>query len=233
MYLIQLDVNFRDSVRYINSLYDKSFVRDKDFILKTILTENLSGSNILRPWSAERINNGIVSVLGYSDFNPGQIRNRMVNANPKVKGLVSDPLGYELPSLKENMILKFSVKLSPTISVNNKIKDVFLYHIERYGSEKALDRLSVYENWFLNKLEGCKVLSELDMPMFDIVSQVRKKGKKDSKYLSHSFKSPVVVLTGVIQIKDPVKFLELIKFGFGRQKAYGFGMMKLAPIKNV
>ena len=44
-----------------------------------------------------------------------------------------------------------------------------------------------------------------------------------------SFIGPVTLMEGRLKITDPVLFGDLLKRGIGRHRAYGYGMIVLAP----
>ena len=85
-----------------------------------------------------------------------------------------------------------------------------------------------YWHWLHRKAEqhGFKVLSARDAP-FRTASNRRKKQHYDKAEIPHFG----VRFDGVLEVTDPSLLLEAIRQGIGPAKAFGFGLLSLAPAR--
>lgn len=122
-----------------------------------------------------------------------------------------------LSSIKEGMKFRFRVTLNPVKSVSD---------------ENCKNRGRVYP--ILNEKELVDFLLKrsekngfhLNENEFTVVNQgfeVLKKSKETTKLRK-------AVYEGVLTVSDKERFIETLTKGFGKKKAYGFGMMTVIPI---
>lgn len=120
-----------------------------------------------------------------------------------------------LLSLQKNMQLRFRVTLNPVVSV--KVEG------ER-GRVMPHVTVSQQMDFLLNRSEknGFSLKSE----EFTIVDRgytiFKKTGQKPLKLSKATYE-------GILTVTDEELFLKTLKEGFGRKKAYGFGMMTVIP----
>ncbi|WP_085875134.1 type I-E CRISPR-associated protein Cas6/Cse3/CasE [Peptoniphilus vaginalis] len=123
-----------------------------------------------------------------------------------------------LEKLKEGQVLRFRATLNPIISKKeeeNKRGKIYPCYNAEDQMKFLIDRSE--KNGF--------ILEESD---FEIVEKsrsiLRRKGTKHVKLNK-------VVYEGRLKIIDKEKFLKILKYGMGREKAYGFGMFTVIPVK--
>ncbi len=125
------------------------------------------------------------------------------------------------PVLRMGQRLAFRLTANPTKKVAGK--RIPLSHAIRQHKE---DR--TYWHWLHRKAEqhGFKVLTARDAP-FRTASNRRKKPCYDKAEIPHFG----VRFDGVLEVTDSDRLLEAIQQGIGSAKAFGFGLLSLAPAR--
>jgi CRISPR system Cascade subunit CasE len=108
-------------------------------------------------------------------------------------------------------------------------KDVFLRAVETLG-EAAPPRSEVYRQWFLRQWQGVVTFESLEiLGMSARVRQLRR-ARNGSNRLK-IVERPQALFSGKVIVRDPERFSGLLSRGIGRHRAFGFGMVLLAPPK--
>ena len=125
------------------------------------------------------------------------------------------------PALRIGQRLAFRLTANPTKKVAGK--RIPLSHAVRQHKE---DR--TYWHWLHRKAEqhGFTVLAARDAP-FRTASNRRKKQRYDKAEIPHFG----VRFDGVLEVTDSDRLLEAIRQGIGPAKAFGFGLLSLAPAR--
>ena len=102
--------------------------------------------------------------------------------------------------------------------------DVFQREASQHPpGEMKRSRESVYGDWLRNMLgtRGAD-LTEARLRSFQRVQTVRRLGHRATE-------GPEALIQGALTVIDPARFADLIARGFGRHRAYGYGMLLLRP----
>ena len=125
-----------------------------------------------------------------------------------------------LENLKEGQILRFRAALNPIVSKKEEERERGRGKI--YPCYNTEDQMK----FLLDRSE--KNGFELEENGFQIVEKshpiLRRKGTRHIKLNK-------VVYEGKLKIIDKEKFLKILTHGMGREKAYGFGMITVIPVK--
>ena len=127
--------------------------------------------------------------------------------------------------------LGFEVRIHPTRRVRRTIGNNGKTHIAEYDAfmMQALDsrketrnREDVYRDWLSERLQrnGGAGLESAKLKSFQRVRAFRK------RHARH-IEGPDALMQGTLVIGDPAAFMELLKHGVGRHRAYGYGMLLL------
>ena len=138
-------------------------------------------------------------------------------------------------SWKSGRQYRFSVRTRPVMRINHakqrglaKECDVFLRKIEaKVGNDNNewLDRETVYLSWFRSQIaEDTARLAVLTVSAMKRTPVYR----KGAPFID----GPDVTFTGVLEVADPIAFASLLARGIGRHRAFGFGMLLLAPVNS-
>lgn len=121
-----------------------------------------------------------------------------------------------LDSLEEGMRVRFRVTLNPTKSISDRSK----------GRGRVVPHVTVEQQmkYLLDRSEKNGFnLSEEDFSIVDRGYELFKKSGQKTISLSRA------TYEGILTIKDIVLFRKILTEGFGKKKAYGFGMMTVIP----
>ena len=70
-------------------------------------------------------------------------------------------------------------------------------------------------------------LEEVTLTNFNLARVARRHAESGAGWREHT--APVAELAGVLSVIDPALFRSLVAAGVGRQRAYGYGFLRLAP----
>lgn len=129
--------------------------------------------------------------------------------------------------------LGFEVRVRPVIRQDadgnrrkSRERDAFLVAIDGLDPAERVDREQVYRDWLGERLSaaGARLGSVKAVSLRR--SRVLRRGA-DRKI--RRVDGPDVILTGVLEVIEPEPFVGLLAHGVGRHRAFGFGMLLLAP----
>ncbi len=128
---------------------------------------------------------------------------------------IDGPKEVNLDSLQSGQALCFRLQCKPTMRIAES------GHPDK-GQRKSLKTRHEIFAWLCRKAEanGFEVVES----SFDRVYWVDTKDGKNER-------SGGVIFDGILRVKEPEKLREAIKNGIGTQKAFGFGLLSIAPIK--
>ncbi len=174
--------------------------------------EDPDGARIL--FRADRDRPGEVSVIVQSLLPPDWDRLKVKEGYIKER---NNPKNIELTGLREGLLLQFRLRCRPSKRfAKSGHKD--------QGKRRSLkDKEEIFE-WLRRKAQesGFKVLDVA----FDRVYWFESKGGQEEKPLG------AVQFDGVLIVTDPDKLRDAVRNGIGPQKAYGFGLLSLAPLRE-
>lgn len=182
-------------------------------------------------------------LLGYTSADESSLRTHISRFAPPdiVSALCLDRLAVKrMPDIYPlGLELCFEVRVRPTVRQDrdgdrNRSRecDAFLAAVERAGprgSRSELNRDEVYLDWLRPRLSGADVLSAR------IIARRRSRVTRRTRERAlvsvggRGGGGPDVVLTGVLKVREPQAFRDLLMRGVGRHRAFGFGMLLLKP----
>jgi CRISPR system Cascade subunit CasE len=127
-----------------------------------------------------------------------------------------EPKLVELAGLKAGMQLRFRLRCRPSKRIGDKAS-------KNKGKRRTLTGKDEIIAWLHRKAEenGFEVIDA----GFDRLYWHESRGGKQEKPLG------AVQFDGVLEVTDPDKLREAVRNGLGSQKAYGFGLLSIAPIR--
>ena len=229
MFLAQVPVDFVGAVRHLKAFLQPSALEDESLILKSILWEGFSGS-ALRPWAIHAQRGPTITIVGYTQTDAVELNKRRSLALPSVQAAVGEAIAVPLPALSASERYRFSISLVPTIRVTKAEgrrygeRDAFLAKADTAGKDAGLKRDDVYRDYLAERLAGASIEASR-LVRFRLRRFMRP--KKDRSVSGRTM--PEAVIEGCLRVDDPGKLTEAISAGVGRQRAYGFGMLRLQP----
>lgn len=132
-----------------------------------------------------------------------------------------------LETWKAGQRLHIEVLTCPVSRRDDEEKDVFLRAVENLG-EAAPPRAEVYRQWFLRQWKGVVTFESLHLlGMSARVRQLRR-ARNGSNRLK-IVERPQAIFSGNVILREPERFAAFLSRGIGRHRAFGFGMVLLAP----
>ena len=200
----------------------------------------LFGSGSLGPFRLRERSHGAFNVLAYSDVSGDVLQARASEvAEPHYyaccqwSSLASKPMP---PSWAVGRRLQFSVRVSPTERAakasehcrKGAERDAFLAACGRMGPTQTLTRQAVYGDWLRKRMidRGAE-LGEVALDAFRFVKLLRK--TQGTRRKGRLLDRPDATLTGSLTVTDGDLFAHGLLRGVGRHRAFGFGMLMLAP----
>ena len=238
-YMIRTEVDMRAFNRWAGSrgLIGRNAF-DEGYAMHCLLVESF-GEMAPKPFRliAGRDRRHSAGVLyGYSDSTADHLR--------EVSATFADPLQYEIlapaqiqskamPALwQSRQRLGFEVLIRPIVRLGRGSgmagaeRDSFQVEADRHAPGRMRrTREAVYSDWLADRLERHGALLDKNatkLKSFQRVRAVRKRGGRATE-------GPDAVMHGSLTVMDPIAFADLIRYGLGRHKAYGYGMILLRP----
>lgn len=120
--------------------------------------------------------------------------------------------------------------LTCPVSRNGKTeKDIYLRELDARG-DAARAREAVYLDWFRRQWGDAVAFERVELAGFDRSRALRRgHSASDSGRTSRSIDRPRAHFEAVAEIRDGEAFNALLARGIGRHRAFGFGMVLLAP----
>lgn len=232
MHLIQLVVDLPAALDHAEQAegLGRQARRDTGLVVKTLLTGAFAGP-IVRPWRLHATHGRAVLVLGYADEDARALNARLAMALPSVQAAVGEIVASPTPTLGEGETFAFELRVSPVVSVNREDggkglvrRDAFLRAKEL--AEKRGDavptRDDVYRAFLAERLAGFELVSAV-LAGHRLARHAREGGGWTVKSV------PEADLKGLVRVREPEAAVRTLRDGVGRSKAYGCGMLRLAP----
>lgn len=157
---------------------------------------------------------GKVLVLVQSVMPPDWTR---IEADPKYLIAADEPKEIEMAGLRREMLLRFRLRCRPSKRIGEP------GHPSEGKRRSLRDKEELFA-WLRRKGEASGF--NIDSVAFDRIYWYDSKDGKGSKPLG------AVQFDGVLVVTDPEKLREAVRNGIGPQKAYGFGLLSLAPLRE-
>jgi CRISPR system Cascade subunit CasE len=229
VFFAQVPIDFVGAVRHLKAFLQPSALEDESLILKSILWEGFSGS-ALRPWAIHAKKGPKITIVGYTQADAGDLNKRRSLALPSVQAAVGEAIAAPLPVLSASERYRFSICLVPTIRVTKAEdrrygeRDAFLAKADTAGKDAGLKRDDVYRDYLAERLAGASIEASR-LVQFRLRRFMRP--KRDRSVSGKMM--PEAVIEGCLRVHDPAKLIAALGAGVGRQRAYGFGMLRLQP----
>ncbi|GAB6067652.1 hypothetical protein JCM13664_09700 [Methylothermus subterraneus] len=139
-------------------------------------------------------------------------------------GVASKPMPA---SWRQGQRLHLEVLVCPVSRKDGEEKDVYLRALDRMG-EAAPPRAEVYRDWFLRQWEGAAQLQGVRLLGMGARSRLLRRDHSSDRRL-RTVERPQALFAAEAVIADPARFAERLARGIGRHRAFGFGMVLLAP----
>ncbi len=246
LHMVQLWFDIRRLVELARALHLPIYRVDHSYITHCAMKELFGGENCPGPFCVEGNNGKYLRVLAYAHADSNLLNSTAQKvASPMVyricdwDRIASKPFPNKFKSDEK---FNFKIRVCPVVRKSSKGKyhnsgtevDVFVGKVWEIGDENiCIKREDVYRNWFAERLKQSCAAVPLDtrMERFSLERMARRTGGDSRKCVN--IKRPDVTLAGQIEIKDSEKFMQLLKSGIGRHKSFGYGMLKIRPIKEV
>ena len=229
MHLIQTAVDMPAAIRHCRAVgLPATSLRDENVVAKTVLTECFAGP-VIRPWAVIAKHAVTMTIAGYSKLTGPDLAKRRALGLPSLQQAVAEPIGCPVPEFEVGQRLAFRTRIVPTMHVRDGDKtltrDAFLVAVER-SAEGVADRGEAYADYLRDRMEGA-VIEEVTLANFNLARVARRHAESGAGWREHT--APVAELTGILTVTDPAQFRSLVAAGVGRQRAYGYGFLRLAP----
>jgi CRISPR system Cascade subunit CasE len=123
--------------------------------------------------------------------------------------------------------LQLEVLLCPVVRQRANEKDAYLHALDRLGNQ-APTRVDVYRQWFTARCDKALSFGNVEVRgLQSRVAMLRRARNGQNRLLR--IQRPQVLLSATAAIADKDEFAMLVAAGVGRHRAFGFGMLLLAP----
>jgi CRISPR system Cascade subunit CasE len=123
--------------------------------------------------------------------------------------------------------LRLEVLTCPVVRKDDEEKDVYLRALDRLG-EDAPARGEVYREWFARQWGQAVHLERVDLMGMVARSRLLRRARNGTNRL-RVVERPQALFAADAVIRDGKQFAALLARGIGRHRAFGFGMILLAP----
>ena len=205
-------------------------VREHDRRLHSLVYETFGKERAPKPFHLQQSagdESEEATLLAYTTLDQEELREAARNEQSTVLATVMPPeLITTTPTPErwtEGQRLRFMVRVRPTRRSGETGRQ-----IERdvYRNEDGITRAEAYCAWIagLMKQQGGAEAAPESMTMSSFtLQQTRRKAR------GPRFSGPDATIKGVLEIRDADLFAELLSRGLGRHRAYGYGMLLVAP----
>lgn len=129
--------------------------------------------------------------------------------------------------LAEKCRLAVEVLACPVSRKDGAEKDIYLRELDRHD-DTARPRETVYLDWFRKQWAGAVAFETLTLRGFTRDRTLRR-GRSEHGRTSRMLERPSALFAGVGEVHDSERFGVLLRRGIGRHRAFGYGMVLLAP----
>lgn len=230
MHLIQVDINYTNAIRHLKAVMGPRSLSDDSLVIKTVLTETFSGAYV-RPWAVHARHGPRLVIVGYGNDEHAVLNDRRRLALPSLQAAVGEACSAEMPPIRTGEGYRFAVRMVPTVRVTpngerrHGERDAFLVEADRAGADAGLSRDAVYARYLEDRLQGAAIAS-CRLDGFRLVRLAR-----PAKHGQAQKTMPEAILSSALEVTDPAAFSECLTTGIGRQRAYGYGMLRLQPAR--
>ncbi|HBR09931.1 TPA: type I-E CRISPR-associated protein Cas6/Cse3/CasE [Candidatus Acetothermia bacterium] len=239
LFMIQLWLDLRRLVELGRALHLPVQRVDDNYITHCALRE-LFGDHTPGPFSVENNSGRYLRVLSYGSLPFDDLQataqafaGPMVYQIPDWSRVISKPMPQ---TFSQGTRLGFELRVCPVIRKSSTGKhhgvgaevDAFLARVGEVDDPKtAIDREDVYRDWLTDqfKRSGAALPHAIQLKRFSLERMCRRNHEKRRKVTT--IKRPAATMTGDLEVTNSTEFIELLRRGIGRHRAFGFGMLKI------
>jgi len=144
--------------------------------------------------------------------------------------------------IQDGQILRFRLRANPTKRVAKKDDPMRGKRVELSREEDQIDwldrkgrgRMNEFSGGFelLSSKSAAATAEDRRFPNVHVISEGKLRGRKFVGPRRHATKHFSVLFEGVLRVTDTAAFLHTLVEGIGTGKAYGFGLLSLAPVNS-
>lgn len=123
--------------------------------------------------------------------------------------------------------LRLELLTCPVVRKDDEEKDVYLRALDRLGEDTPASG-EVYREWFARQWGQAVHLERIDLLGMSARSRLLRRARNGTNRL-RIVERPQALFAADAVIRDGEKFAALLARGIGRHRAFGFGMVLLAP----
>jgi len=235
LYMVRMDLDVEALIQFIQQ-QGLNHGRDEDlgYATHAWLTACF-GPLAPKPYRIFPSQSSSIRMLGYSE-NPGQILTQRAETSGAETALaVLRQTALDCTCLPEFWKLgqryRFEVLICPVSRRLQSEKDVFLRYKEYVpANERLPSRSDVYREWLRAQMLGAAGIQGFRLHSFKLVRLVRRtQCRRGQPRLAPPMTRPQALCRGILSVEDPARFDRLLRRGVGRHRAFGYGMVLLAP----
>jgi CRISPR system Cascade subunit CasE len=106
-------------------------------------------------------------------------------------------------------------------------KDVYLRALDRQD-DATPSRAEVYRQWFARQWQEAVALDEIELLGMSTQTRLLRRARRGGNRLL-SIERPQALFAAEAVIREPARFADYLARGIGRHRAFGYGMVLLAP----
>lgn len=145
--------------------------------------------------------------------------------------VVLDPEGVAskpMPAVwRAGQRVRLEVLTCPVSRRGDEEKDVYLRALDRLGDE-APPRAEVYRTWFTEQWGDAVRIDQLDLLGMNARSRLLRRARNSHSRLK-VVERPQALFAAEATVENSERFATLLARGIGRHRAFGFGMVLVAP----
>lgn len=141
------------------------------------------------------------------------------------QGVASKPMPH---AWQPGQRVRVEVLTCPVARHGDEEKDVYLRALDRMG-DAAPTRSEVYSAWFIRQWAGAAQLEDIELLGMQAQSPLLRRDRSLEQNRLRRVQRPQALFTANATVEDGNRFAVLLTRGIGRHRAFGFGMVLLAP----
>lgn len=213
-------------------------VADDGYVLHAALRA-LFGDAAPKPFAVRSGRARRLALLGYATCGHRELAERArALADPlaataiDLDSLCSKPMPTQW---RAGAVYRFEARVCPLVRISGRTDggppretDAFIHRCLRAGPDVTVDREQVYREWLGVQAarEGAARLHEARLVRFQR-QRLARRDRSDGNSRLARCERPDATIAGTLQVAQPEAFARLLRRGFGRHRAFGFGMLLL------
>lgn len=169
-------------------------------------------------------------VLGYTPINAATLLHHAQSfaSSSAWEALHADGLASKpLPAWQTGQRLRIEVLTCPVSRKEGEEKDIYLRTLDRLG-DGAPPRAEVYRQWFWRQWGEEVALEHVELLGMQARVSLYRRSRKGPSRLQR-IERPQALFAAELSVRDGTAFQARLARGLGRHRAFGFGMILLAP----